>query len=436
MRKLALLASVCLALPCYSLPTTFDLRDVSGKKLVSAVKSQSGGTCWTHGTMAAIEGNLLLTGAWNSNGETGEPNLAEYHLDWWNGFNRNYNADIAPTTAGLTVHEGGDYRVAAAYLARGGGVVRDSDGQSFSNAPSQTSANYHYYFVRDIEWFDSGPNLENIDQLKQAITENGVMGTALTWSSSYYNSSKNTFYQPASSTADPNHAVAIVGWDDGKITQASKPGAWLAKNSWGSDWGQGGYFWISYYDKITGHHPQMGAVSFKNTEPMHFNQVYTHDYHGWRDTKAGVTQAVNKFIGKGSDHGRELLKSVGFYTAADNVEYSVKVYNSFDGTQLTEMLSIKDGIQAHQGFHTVDLNFPVVLAAGDDFYISVELSSGGHPFDKTSDVPVLLGGGTRTIVESKANAGESYYLTASGWKDLTKDEASANFCIKGFSTME
>lgn len=430
-----LLAAFCLSLPAFSLPAQFDLRDVNGKKLVSAVKNQSGGTCWTHGTMAALEGNLLMTNAWTAAGETGEPNLAEYHLDWWNGFNKNFNADIAPSSAGLTVHEGGDYRVAAAYLSRGG-AVRDTDAQSFSSAPTQNKPTYHYYYVRDIEWFSAGPNNENIDKIKQAISENGVIGTALTWSSSYYSSSKNTFYQPTSSSSDPNHAVAIVGWDDTKVTQATKPGAWLAKNSWGTSWGEDGYFWISYYDKITAHHDQMGAVSFKHVEPMPYQQIYSHDYHGWRDTKTGASLAFNKFIAKGSQNGRELLKSVGFYTTASNVEYSVKVWNNFTGTELSDLLSLRDGLAENPGYHTIDLNFPVLLSAGDDFYISVEVSNGAQAYDKTSDVPVLLGGGSRTIVESKASPGESFYKSANGWTDLTTDDKSANFCIKGLSVFE
>ena len=167
------------------LPEYFDLRDVNGTSYVTSIKCQSGGTCWCHGVMAALEGNLLRTGNWENERE--EPNLAEYHLDWWNGFNKFHNGDLNPPTGnGLDVHYGGDYRVAAAYLTRKGAVYcpeandeTEYDYNWFDNPPDEYNDSYHYYYPRHIEWYTAGQNLENIDLIKRKIMKHGVMGCLL-----------------------------------------------------------------------------------------------------------------------------------------------------------------------------------------------------------------------------------------------------------------
>jgi hypothetical protein len=417
-------------------PETFDLRDVDGVNYVTSVKSQQGGTCWTHGSMASMEGNLLMTGNWDANGESGEPNLAEYHLDWWNGYNQYYNQDLDDpfnNGQGLEVHMGGDYRVTTAYMSRLEGAVRDIDGQSYNTPPTHFSDDFHIYYPKRVEWYNAGEDLSNIELIKEKVMENGVMAICMCYDNSFM--SGYNHYQPASSSLEPNHSVSIIGWDDNHSTQAPNDGAWLVKNSWGSGWGYSGYFWIAYEDKHACKNPEMGAVSFIDVDILEYDTAYYHDYHGWRDTLTTASEAFNAF----KANVDEDIVAVSFFTAESNVDYTVKIFADFSDGELSDERISFSGSAEFSGMYTIDLPEVVSFFEEEDFYVYINFSAGGHPYDRTSDVPVLLGGSSKVIVPSIAAENQSFYMQDDAWLDFfdyddpSGFQGTGNFCIKAIA---
>ena len=491
--KLALILPLLLT-PCLAaqeVPKQYDMRKTGG---VTPIKAQRYGTCWTHGTIAAIESNLIVSGTWKKIGGKDLPLLSEYHLDWWNGFNRHKNDDLEDTAkslTGLTVHQGGDYRVSAAYISRGDGVVvapRKPDNTVdlgwVEKAPDLKHPEYKKFYVRDIEWFTIGDNLDNIDVIKRRMMTEGAMGTAFAVNKGLM-SKDFVHYQPKQHASKPNHAVAIAGWDDEKVSadpdkKTPKAGAWLIKNSWGTERtitkkdkdgkstttktpvGEQGYYWISYYDKVCCRDPEMGAVSFRNVEPMKYQHVYFHDYHGWRATLKDIGKACNVFKAT----GKQAITSLSFYTAADNVKYTASVYSKLDKGQLVGLRATKSGEMRFTGFHTIDLEQAVRVDKDETIIVCVEVSAGGQAIDRTSEIEVLLqpepkkvepkkveekkpapkgprGPNGGPIVVSKANPGESFWFDGTEWRDLYEHrfdnpawatfERTANFCMKALA---
>lgn len=76
----------------------------------------------------------------------------------------------------------------------------------------------------------------DVNTIKNFLHQNGAVYVAFAVYTdfSYY---KTGYYEYTSGSLRGYHAVAIVGYDDQ---------GWRVKNSWGTGWGDQGYFWIKY----------------------------------------------------------------------------------------------------------------------------------------------------------------------------------------------
>jgi hypothetical protein len=74
--------------------------------------------------------------------------------------------------------------------------------------------------------------------IKQALVDTGPLAVSMGIGSSYGGYWNGDIYRCTSDTGT-NHAVAIVGYDDAG-------GYWWVRNSWGTGWGNNGYFKLGY----------------------------------------------------------------------------------------------------------------------------------------------------------------------------------------------
>jgi C1A family cysteine protease len=79
--------------------------------------------------------------------------------------------------------------------------------------------------------------------IKKALLEHGPLAARVVDTPEFLNYDGNgVLDQPNTPDKSTAHFVIIVGWDDNR----GPHGAWKIKNTWGTNWGEQGFIWISY----------------------------------------------------------------------------------------------------------------------------------------------------------------------------------------------
>ena len=407
-------------------PSRYDLRDVNG---VTTVRDQGqAGSCWAHSTLASLESYLFhnRSETWDFS-ENNVKNTMVYSSQ--DGFDRTHN-------------DGGNNLITAAYLTRWDGPIAESD-DSYNDlsgvSPSNTTVAKH---VQEIQIL---PGVNHSDNLfKLMITNYGAISVSMWSDISYFNSEKNAYYYYGE-IRGTNHAVTLVGWDDNfdrhNFTPAAPGnGAFVVKNSWGTNWGEDGYFYISYYDNATGF--DIGLFGL-NTKPYarnflftaenvsNYDHIYQYDPLGWCyyfGYNNSTAYGANVFTATTN----ETLEAVSFYTVDSNSFYNISVYLDPEGGPVNGSgpVSLKNGTIPLAGYHTIDLDNNVSLRTGQIFSVVLEFTTPNYNYPIAIEAPV-----SGYSSNAHAEAGQSYIShNGTEWEDINVYDA--NVCIKAFTTEE
>jgi len=208
-----------------SLPAALDWCAQGG---CTPIKNQGQcGSCWAFATTGVVESSIVL-----HDGVTRD--LAEQYLV-------SCNTQAWGCDGGSAAF---DYFVwRAPSLEPGAGAVYEPDFPYVAvDAPCNSPYSHHEKLA---SWAYVGGSSPSVAAIKQAIYDHGPVWATVCAGSAFQRYRSGIFQTEESSSCQPyyaNHAVVLVGWDDGQGTN----GVWLLRNSWGTAWGEGGTMRIAY----------------------------------------------------------------------------------------------------------------------------------------------------------------------------------------------
>lgn len=387
------------------LPYSYDLREA---KITSKVKNQGQlGTCWAFASLTALESSIAPEESLV---------LSPDHMSIQNSFHAGQN-------------DGGEYTMAMAYLTSWQGpVLEKDDPYADGKSPDDIKAVKHVQEIQVIEGKD-------YEEIKLAVFQYGgvqsSLYTSLTSAASqsiYYNRKESAYCFIG--TDKPNHDVVIVGWDDNYPKEKFNvklegDGAFICQNSWGSKFGNDGFFYVSYYDTNIGMH----NVVYTDVEDTdNYDNLYQSDLCGWVG-QLGYGKESSYFANVYEAKNNETIEAVGFYATGKDTEYEIYAVPEFQGTEsLQDRILLKTGYFKNAGFYTVDFDEGIKTESGKKFAIVINITTPNsvHPIA----IEYKADAATSTVDLSD---GEGYIsLRGTKWEDVEENQ-ECNLCLKVYT---
>lgn len=384
------------------LPVMFDLRNT---ERLSPVKAQPNGGCWASAAMGSVES------IWRSSG-FGNFELSDINLKLFHGFVPERSTN-------------GNHYMATSYFARGSGpLVKNPDTDSLFQLTPEIAA-----YITDARYLPDEPDL-----IKQTIIDIGSVYSMMYFKKNDLDTLTNIYYCNKLNTI--NHAVNLVGWNDTLVTENGR-GVWIALNSLGGQFGDEGFFYIPYTDNNI---LQYNAIWNKwipydsNSKIYYYDTLGSYSSYGFGDT---ICYGLVKYT---AESNLQITK-VGSFVNSEKTKIYTEIYSDFD--EKTKILSGELGrIEVHHckyaGYYTLDLETPVRLEKGTDFYILMRYCTP----DDTLPLPVetyIKGYSNPHLTAKKCWVNpdydkwpETWYEcgSESKWKALNFDLCIKAYCIK------
>jgi C1A family cysteine protease len=395
------------------LPERFDWRD-SG--YVTAAKNQSVcGSCFAFASIGNIESKILKDGG-------ASYNLSENHAKecYWKAL---YWEDNGP--AGASCDSGGNYEGMVNHYLKDATVLETCDPYSSTDVDCGDTCDL---VVSLLDWrVISGSAVPSVAALKSYLVTYGPVYTSIyagssadnAWWSEFssYDGTGTMYYNTLSN--EPNHAVLIVGWDD-TASHAGGTGAWIVKNSWGTGWGDNGFFQIAYGSANIG---KWSSCMDRWKAYDEFELIHSWDEAGWVQDFGGTYTTwwqLARFT-PGTASAR-MLTDVEFYTTDVTTDVDIYVYDNFNGTTTSTLLTSKLNLSYPEaGLHSVALNDTLEIAQGNEIAVVVKITNNSYVYAMAIDS------------RGPVDAAKTYYSLTGGsgsWTDLALSNVNAAIHIR------